>query len=265
MIQCKCKEEFIIVTFPTTERSLNGAVNNNYMKKIIFCFCLLMSASLLFAQKTIYDANAILREGKGYTAIEVSDGIDLFISYGDEAIAVSASEDKYRDKIKTVVENGVLKISYDEKGFSWNTKRNLKAYVSFKKLAALSASGGSDIVVEGSIKTDNLDIDISGGCDFKGRVEVNKLTVDQSGGSDVDISGKATKVIINASGGSDFNGYSLVTDFCDAEASGGSDIEITANKEINAKATGASDISYKGSASLIGTKSSGASNVSKKS
>ena len=235
------------------------------MKKILLCFFLLITATLVFAQKTIYDANAVLREGKGYNAIEVSDGIDLFITYGDEAIAVSASEDRYRDKIKTVVENGVLKIFYDEKGFSWNTKKNLKAYVSFKNLAALSASGGSDIIVEGSIKVNDLNITISGGCDFKGKVTVNKLTIDQSGGSDVTISGTAARVTISASGGSDFHGYPLITDFCDAEANGGSDIEITANKEINARASGASDISYKGSASLKETKSSGASNVSKKS
>lgn len=234
------------------------------MKKILLSICLL-SSFLGYAQKTIYDANAVLREAKGYEAIEVSDGIDLFISYGEEAIAVSASETKYRDKIKTVVQNGVLKISYDEKGISWNTKRNLKVYVSFKKLIALAASGGSDINVDGSIKGNELTIDISGGCDFKGRVDVNKLTIDQSGGSDVNISGTATKVSISASGGSDFNGYSLITDFCDADASGGSDIEITANKEITAKASGASDISYKGAASLIESKSSGASNVSKRS
>ena len=217
------------------------------------------------AQKTVYDANAVLREGKGYEAIEISDGIDLFVSYGDEAIAVSASEIKYRDKIKTIVENGVLKISYDEKGISWNSKRKLKAYVSFKKLTALAASGGSDINVEGSIKGDELTIHISGGCDFKGKVEVKKLDVDQSGGSDVNISGVATQVLIDASGGSDFNGYGLITDVCNAEASGGSDIEITANKEISARASGASDISYKGSASLKESKSSGASSVSKRS
>ncbi len=158
-----------------------------------------------------------------------------------------------------------LKISYDEKGFSWNTKRNLKAYVSFKSLRALSASGGTDIIVEGGIKGNDLTITISGGCDFKGKVEVNKLIIDQSGGSDVNISGTAARVTINTSGGSDFNGFSLITDYCDAQASGGSDIEITANKEINAKASGASDISYKGSASLIETRSIGARNVSKRS
>jgi hypothetical protein len=235
------------------------------MKKILFCFCFLSSIGFASAQKTVYDANAVLREGKGYEAISVSDGIDLYISYGEEAIAVSASEPKYRDKIKTVIENKVLKITYDEKGFSWNIKRNLKAYVSFKTLNALSASGGSDIKVEGSIKTKELAIVISGGCDFDGKIEVNKLTIDQSGGSDVTISGIAANVIINASGGSDFNGYNLTTDFCSADASGGSDIEITANKEITARASGASDISFKGNASLKESKSSGASSVNKRS
>src|SRR5215213_1915238 len=183
------------------------------MKKILLLFCLLNTLSV-FAQKTVYDANAVVREGKGYEAIEVTDGIDLYISYGEEAIAVSASEAKNRDKIKTVVENGVLKISYDEKGLSWNTRRNLKAYVSFKNLSALAASGGSDINVEGSIKTNELAINLSGGCDFKGKVEVSKLLVDQSGGSDINISGTANNVDITASGGSDFSGYNLTTEFC---------------------------------------------------
>lgn len=234
------------------------------MKKLFFS-CFLFSSLVVFSQKTIYDANVVLRDEKGYEGIEVSDGIDLFISYGDEAVAVSASETKFRDKIKTVVENGILKISYEEKGLSWNTKRNLKAYVSFKKLSALAASGGSDIEVEGIIKTSKLSIDISGGCDFKGKVEVDQLQVDQSGGSDVNISGRAKKLSLTASGGSDFNGYNLITDVCNAEASGGSDIEITANKEITAKASGASDIRYKGAALLKESKSSGASNVTRRS
>jgi hypothetical protein len=233
------------------------------MKKLFLISFFLFCSGVGLAQKTIYDANAVVREAKEYNAISVSGGIDLYISYGDEAIAVSASEIKYRDKIKTVVENGVLKIWYEDNKFSWNSRKELKAYVSFKILKSLNASGGSDIIVEGSIKSDQLKIDISGGCDFKGRVEVNELEIAQSGGSDVTINGKAEKVLINASGGSDFNGYNLITNYCEAEASGGSDIEITANKEISAKASGASDISYKGNAALKESKASGASSVSR--
>ena len=217
-----------------------------------------------FAQTTVYDANAVLKEAKGYSSIEVSHGIDLYLSYGEEAIAVSASEAKFRDKIEVVVENGILKLSYDESSkFSVKGKRNLKAYVSFTLIKTISASGGSDVFIEGSLKANSLAINISGGSDFKGAVEVENLVVDQSGGSDVNISGKAKALSINSSGGSDFNGYSLVAEVCNVEASGGSDVEVTVNKEISARASGASDITYKGNAALKLSKSSGASSVSR--
>lgn len=236
------------------------------MKKLAFTAILLSTVSFCLAQKTVYDPNAILREVKGFHAIKVSDGIDLIISQGEEAVAVSASEEKLVERIKTVVNNGVLHISFDEPGrLSWNTNRKLKAYISYKTLNALSASGGCDVTIEGSLKTNELNLGISGGSDFRGKIEVDHFNIDQSGGSDVDVSGTAKEVSINASGGSDFNGYHLVTDICSIEASGGSDVEITVNKELTARASGASDISYRGSASIKESKTSGASSVSHKS
>jgi hypothetical protein len=155
---------------------------------------------------------------------------------------------KYRDRIKTEVKNGILKIWYDNKsGFRIETgPRKMKAYVSFKDLDWLSGSGGSDVWVDGSIRVNKLGMDISGGSDFHGKVEVKELKVNASGGSDVDISGAAAKLEIEASGGSDFKGYDLSTDICDIEASGGSDVYITVNKEMTADASGGSDIRYKG-------------------
>jgi hypothetical protein len=214
----------------------------------------------------VYDPNAELRSAKNFTAIDVSDGVDIYVSNGDEGVAVSASEIKYRDKIKVVVDKGVLKISYDESNkFSVNGKRNLRAYISYKNLNALSASGGSDVIMEGSVKGKEFLINISGGSDFKGKVDVTELRINQSGGSDVSISGSAKTVFINTSGGSDFSGYGLNADVCDVEASGGSDVEITVNKEISARASGASDVSFKGTAAIKQSKSSGASSVSKRS
>jgi hypothetical protein len=66
---------------------------------------------------------------------------------------------------------------------------------------------------------------------------------------------------VDASGGSDFKGYDLVAEVCELEASGASDIEITANREISARASGASDILYRGKPAVKEAKSSGASSV----
>ena len=68
---------------------------------------------------------------------------------------------------------------------------------------------------------------------------------------------------INASGGSDFKGYELTADICNLEASGGSDVYVTVNKELKAEASGGSDVFYKGNASVREVKSSGSSSIKK--
>ena len=221
------------------------------------------SVSLFAQDKTIInDKNAEVRNVKGFHAIKVSHGIDLYLSYGEEAAAVSASEIKYRDRIKTEVADGVLKIWYDEdvsQFLRFTNGRKLKAYVSYKNLDMLTSFSGSDVLVDGIIKGNSLSLRVSSGADFKGNVDVNELTVDQSSGSDIKIGGKANTVSIEASSGSDFNGYDLIVDVCTAKGSSGSDINITVNKELNAKASSGSDISYKGNPSVTKSKSSGGS------
>lgn len=238
------------------------------MKKFFLSVAVLLFASLAFAQKTmITDANAEQRTlSSSFNAIKISGGIDLYLSqYETESIAVSASEDQYRDRIKTVIENGTLRIYYDgDKIWSTGSKK-LKAYVSFKNLENLMASGASDVVVTGAISVPVLRIDCSGASDFKGAVKVDKLTIELSGASDAKISGSASEVSIKSSGASDVKGYDLVTESCTARASGASDINITVNKELNVHASGASDVFYKGTGVIRDIHSSGASTVARKS
>lgn len=233
------------------------------MKKIILFVSLLISLGLS-AQKTVHDDNAVVRNAKGFHAIEISDGIDLYLSQAnEEAVAVSASSSDYRDKIKVEVVNGTLKIYY-ERDRNWGMSinwgnRKMKAYVSVKNLDKLHASGGADIFIDNELSGNTLSMHISGGSDFKGRLNLKELTLDASGGSDATISGRAEQVKIEASGGSDVHAYDLITGTCTIRSSGGSDVHITANKEINASASGGSDIYYKGTASSNTSKSGGGS------
>ena len=237
--------------------------------KVFFLLAGLLSLSpIIFAQKIINDPNVEVRNAGSFTGISVRGGIDLYLSPGNEAVAVSAEKTADRNRIHAEVDKGILKIWYESNsGISihWGEGKKLKAYVSFKTLRSLSASGGSDVFVDGTIQSNELRVELSGGADFKGKVEIENLRVLQSGGSDVSISGKAATLSVETSGGSDFNGYDLVTEICDLNASGGSDIEITANKELSARATGASDIHYKGAAQVKEAKASGASSVKAKS
>lgn len=240
------------------------------MKKLIAVFLLLCTMGAQgWSQKTIKDANAQQRNLKNFTGIRVSHGIDLYLTQGnEEAVAVSASETSYRDKIITEVVDGVLKIYYEKEngGWSWTDgwrNRKLKAYVSVKTLEKLQASGGSDVFCEGMINAATLSIGISGGSDLKGQFSCTEIKLSASGGSDASLSGKTERIKIDASGGSDVNAYQLSTDYCNIVSSGGSDVNITVHKSIIANASGGSDVYYKGSPTETKTSKSGSSDIKK--
>lgn len=236
------------------------------MKKFSCSLIVLFFSGFLFAQKQfVVDENAEMRSiEKSFTSIKVSGSIDLYLSQSDnEAVAVSASEEKFKQQIKTVVENNVLRIYFDGEK-SWSKNRKLMVYVSFLNVDGIDASGASDIVIAGNLKTTSLTLQLSGASDFRGVVDVNSLKINLSGASDVSISGKATNLDIESSGASDVKGYDLVTDNCTAKASGASDVNVTVNKELNAHASGASNIFFRGQAVVKGMQSSGGSSVARK-
>ncbi|PWT97091.1 MAG: DUF2807 domain-containing protein [Bacteroidetes bacterium] len=240
------------------------------MKKFLLAMIVICIAGIVKAQDKVVvdDKNAQVRTISGsFNAISVSSSIDLYLSQGNsETVVVSAAEDKYRDRIITEIKDGTLRIYYDDRNFHWmSTNRKLKAYVSFKEIEKLSASGSSDVYVNGVIRGEKLDLHLSGSSDFKGAVQVVNLSVDQSGSSDSRITGSAKSASIEVSGASDVKGYDLQVDYLDCHASGSSDVQITVNKEMNATASGASDIYYRGEGLIRSIKSSGSSSISRRS
>ncbi|MEO7984727.1 MAG: head GIN domain-containing protein [Bacteroidota bacterium] len=213
----------------------------------------------------VNDPNAEVRSAKDFHGISVSNAFDVYLTQGnEEAIAVSAAETKHRERITVEVKAGILYIGYDEGKMNWgNGNKKLKAYISFKQIDQLKISGACDVFISGTLKADALSINQSGASDLKGKLDVNKLTVDLSGASDMLVTGAATEISIEASGASGFKGYDLVSEICNARASGASDIKITVNKELSAHASGASDVRYKGNGVIRDLKSSGSSSVSK--
>jgi len=223
------------------------------MKFLFILFTAVFStAAMAQNSEVINDANAKQRTLNGsFSAISVSDGIELYLTQGEEeSIAVSYSDEKYAERFKTVVEDNVLKIFYDRKGINYsdNNRKKLKAYVSFKTLVKLSASGGADVKVSSAITVENLNMKFTSGSYFKGNIKAKELVVDQNSGSGMNISGSAEKISIEVSSGADFKGYDFAVDFCEAKASSGGGVHISVQKELSAKASSGGGIHYKGTA-----------------
>jgi len=240
------------------------------MKKGLVLAMLLMGFAMVKAQdKVIKDANAREVKVSGFEGVEVSGGIDLYLTQGnEEKVALSAKDPADLDKIEAVVEGDILKIRYkkDKSWWSnqWNTMgRHYRAYVSAKTLKSLGLAGSGNIYVTGMIKSDRFSLEISGSGNFEGAVQANKIEVDQSGSSNVRITGAAQEGSFSTSGSGNVMGYDMAVDNCEIDISGSGNIQITANKEISASTSGSGNVSYKGSAQVRSVSSSGSGRIRK--
>jgi len=200
---------------------------------------------------------------KNFNSIGVSSGIDLYLTQGgSESVSIKSDEETLKNIV--VEQNGNnINIKFKD-GFSLSgifKNREIKAYVNYKTLTALAASGGSDVYTHNQLKTNKLAIRSSGGSDLKLDVACQDVTIQSSGGSDIEIKGKATNMSIQSSGGSDIDAYGLITDYAKVQASGGSDVSIYVNKGLEAAASGGGDVSYKGNAALRKTSTSKSGDV----
>lgn len=230
----------------------------NALKTSIMILLFMGSSNInLFAQNT---NNVGLNN---FNSVNVRSGIDLYLTQGNtESYTIKGTSSLIKEVVITQ-EGGELTIRFKE-GVSWrNLYKNetIEVYLNYKNLKSITASGGSDVFTQNTLKSDVLSLRASGGADLKLALTVKDLTVNISGGSDTDLKGSGENLQLTASGGSDLSAFGYIVNNAKATVSGGSDANIYVNKALEASASGGSDINYKGKASLRKTSSSKSGDV----
>lgn len=237
------------------------------MKKIfslVFLLGLLVEAS---AQELVYDANAEVRTVASFDRIKVNGAIAIFLSQGNEqAVAISSEDGKYNNKIETEVRNGELRVFVESGNWNnWNWgNKSLKAYITVTDLNGIEINGASSCKITGLLKVRDLNIDISGASVVKGEIEAETLSFSLSGASVAEVKGTTVELTVDASGASGFRGFDLSSETADVSASGASGISVNVSKELEASASGVSNIGYKGGAIIKDIDVSGGSSLKKK-
>ena len=201
------------------------------MKKIIISFAvILLAIPAIQAQKVVYGDDVQKRTISSFHAIETSSGIEVIISKGDkEELAVSVGDKAYIDEVRTVVENGILKVSRSNDNWKfWNKWKNwkVKVYVSYTNLDAIKANSGGSV----------------NGSDHN----LAKLNVRMNSGGSISLTGNIESLDVDGSSGAQFRGYSLSTNVCKVEMSSGAGIQVTVTKEVSAKANSGGFVRFKG-------------------
>ena len=229
---------------------------------MLACICF---SGLKAQRKWVEDPNVTLRTlSEEFHEVHVSNAFRLYLSQSDEtALAVSAEDAETIGRIKTEVKNGVLYIGFDGQQKWYGRSKKPTAYLSFRQLSRIKGSGATQIISEGNIRADQLDIDLSGASDFTASVQAARLSIDLSGASDIKLRGRVDSLFLKSSGASDLKAYDLEAAFASVNVSGASDSKIFVTQELKARASGASSIKYKGGARITDMENSGASSIKK--
>lgn len=238
------------------------------MKNIFSLFLGLLITGGVFAQKTINDPNAEVRDVKGFHGIKVSTGIELVLTQGNaEAVAISAPDAEDRERIKTVVENGVLKIYYDYnfwKLLNGKITKKLKAYVSIIKVDYMAVASGARLKIDGEVNSDKLTIKANSGGMLEGKIKATSVNADQSSGAVVNLAGSAETLDVDGSSGAVFQGYDLAVNSCNAGTSSGAVAQLNVSKEISAEASSGGHVSFRGDATIRSKRTSSGGHVGRK-
>jgi hypothetical protein len=270
------------------------------MKKIsiLSVFTFLMSASLLLAQ------NREVRKVENFTKISFRFPGKLYLKQGaTQKVELEGDADVLKE-VETDVEGSRLVIGKEGKWFNWdNDNAKITVYVTMPNIEGVSVSGSGDVIGQSTIKTDDLDLNVSGSGSLSLDIEASgEVEADVSGSGDIDLkgtcesldsdvsgsgkvnlsatikddatfgvsgsgrieaSGSANNVKTSISGSGKVMAADLQTNRCEVRISGSGDVEINVKNELDANITGSGSVSYRGNPNKVNSHASGSGKVRK--
>lgn len=192
------------------------------------------------------EATSTYEVNTSYKSLKVKSAIKVEYRHGIDTLQIIA-DSSILSKIKVNYDNEGIEIYASDFRRSYSVTAIVPAS---KDLKSIEIGGASSFTSDGEIKTEKLDIEVSGASHFDANIDCQSLEVSVSGASSAEIGGKAVNANIEVSGASKLssNGEYLNTDYADVDLSGASTAEIICNKNITGEASGASKLSFRGAA-----------------
>jgi hypothetical protein len=198
-----------------------------------------------------------------FQQVEVSGALEVYVRQDSAQKPVRVETDEnLQDFVEVSESNGTLYIGTVENA-NLDPTRGVKIYVSSPGYRGLRVSGASTLKSENKLMlNEQLDLDLSGASEMKLSVKSPKVVAEVSGASGLEIAGETRDARLNGSGASHFRCYDLMSENTSVDISGACSAEVFASVKLDIQASGASEIRYKGAASLS-QDVSGASSIRK--
>jgi hypothetical protein len=209
-----------------------------------FIVAISLTAGFLYGQTP----NKETRNLSGFTKVSFGISGDLYINIGSEFKVVLEGNKSSLEEIETEVTQSKLVI----KNENWHSHGNEKVtvYITMPELAGLGVSGSGKAEIKDAVKTEELDLSVSGsGRIMSADLALGQLNVSISGSGDVIIggNGEAVSADVSISGSGNYSGESLKIAKADFHISGSGGCKCNVTDKLEANVSGSGNITYTGS------------------
>jgi len=177
------------------------------------------------------------RSGNAFSAIDVSDALNVTINQGSEHRLIVRGDDNLITRITTSISNGVLTASL-RSGSYRNT--NFTIEITTPTLTNIIFNDATE-----------------GMLNF---VSTEGISIELNDAADLDMSGSSPSLDLDVNDASDLNGFSFTTEVCTADVNDASDVRLTVIERLSGSVSDASEFRYRGNP-VLAISTSGASEV----
>ncbi|MDX2414872.1 MAG: DUF2807 domain-containing protein, partial [Bacteroidales bacterium] len=90
------------------------------------------------------------RDLSGFTGVQTATGIDIYLTQGSKFEVIVEADDNLIEYIKTRVDDGILKVSFDKINVTWSEKKVV--HVTMKEIDYIKASSAGDVIGKNLIR-----------------------------------------------------------------------------------------------------------------
>ena len=183
------------------------------------------------------------RDVKNFSKIRIRCFAHIEIEQDEEESLVIEAIPSSLTKIKTELYDDTLLFGYTWHAYLW--PRRFNAYLRVKNLQGIYFEGAGDVNSE-LVKTERMEIRISGAGKVKLKLESKEMDVTIYGSGSIWLSGKTEKESIKIFGSGSLFAEDFKSQDCAISISGSGSTKVSAEKKLNIKISGSGSTGYVG-------------------
>lgn len=215
-------------------------------------------------QIVINGSDSVVTQDKplsGFDGVSVSQSFHVDIHQGKEFSVLVRVDEQLAEYVEVIRQGDTLRIGLNPDYSYTTTNATMQAEVTMPELTGLHLSGSSRATIDGFESGKSLTVEQSGSSSVRGTIRAGDTVVELSGSSRVTLTGAASALTVRASGSSRADLSSFPADSASVKSSGASEVTVSVSDRLQASASGASQVYYRGNPASTRADTSGSASV----